>query len=352
MRYGEASGRLSNDDVARLSEQIAGLTSAGLPLSAGLRAAAEEMPRGRLRTTLGAIAESLDQGASMKEAVAQQGQRLPPHLRGLVLAGARTGKTSQVLGRFVAFMNVGADLRRRLWLNLAYPAVSLVVSLAVFTFVCSSLIGSFSTIFKDFGVPLPKITILILSVARLFDLSWPVFFEMVIGTVVLFAVGRLALNASTRRSLLAGVPVVGAVWRNSSLAEFSHLLALLLECEVPLPEALQLTGDGVQDDMVGRACALMAKDVEQGLSLAQAVTRQKLFPRGLARVMTWAEGHQSLPESLRMIGEMFEARARAQSGFAGAVIGVVAVIAILFGVALIVVGLFLPLITLITRLSG
>jgi hypothetical protein len=34
------------------------------------------------------------------------------------------------------------------------------------------------------------------------------------------------------------------------------------------------------------------------------------------------------------------------------VIGVVAVIAILFGVALIVVGLFLPLITLITKLSG
>ena len=43
MGHGDV-GRLSNDDVVRLSEQIAELTAAGLPLASGLRATAEELP--------------------------------------------------------------------------------------------------------------------------------------------------------------------------------------------------------------------------------------------------------------------------------------------------------------------
>ena len=41
-----ASGRLSGADAAQLSRQIAGLTQAGLPLSAGLTALSQELPRG------------------------------------------------------------------------------------------------------------------------------------------------------------------------------------------------------------------------------------------------------------------------------------------------------------------
>ena len=92
--------RLSSQDAAQLSEQIAGLTRAGLPLAPGLRALAEEMPAGRLRRMLGAVSRSLTQGASLDEAIAAQGGALPAHLRGLVLAGERTGRTGEVLGRF------------------------------------------------------------------------------------------------------------------------------------------------------------------------------------------------------------------------------------------------------------
>src|SRR5256885_6967362 len=95
--------RLSSQDAAQLSEQIAGLTRAGLPLAPGLRALAEEMPAGRLRRMLGAVSRSLTQGASLDEAIAAQGGALPAHLRGLVLAGERTGRTGEVLGRFAGY---------------------------------------------------------------------------------------------------------------------------------------------------------------------------------------------------------------------------------------------------------
>ena len=348
----EPGGRLSDDEVAHLAAQISSLTAAGMPLAPGLHATAEEMPHGRLRRALESVAGALDGGASVEEAIAAQGNRLPAHLRGLVLVGTRTGKMTQVLSRFVAFVSVGTDLRRRLWISLAYPFLSLILAFGVFVFICTGLVASFENIFKDFGIPLPKVTIALITVSHAFSGTWGVLIDALIALFVLWLLSYVFLNGPTRRSMISGVPVVGAVWRYTSLAEFCHLLALLLECEIPLREALRLTADGVSDATIDRACEGMGADVEQGLSLSQAIAARSVFPKGLARLLRWAEGHQSLSESLHMTGEMFEARARSQAAFAGTVLAVLSVMSVLGGISAVVVGLLLPMITLISRLAG
>jgi type II secretory pathway component PulF len=346
------SGPLSHDEVARLSGQIANLTAVGLPLGPGLEATARELPHGRLRSCLFALARSLDAGMSVGEAVESLGGRLPGHLRGLVEIGSKTGRMSQVLGRFVSFLDGGAEIRRRLTISLMYPIFALFMAMAIFVLVCVILVGMFEAIFKDFGIPLPLFTLGLLRVARVFQLGWRPLVEAAIGLCGLWVLARFALSARVRRSLISGVPVLGAVWWNTSLAEFCHLLALLLESEIPLSTSLKLTGEGVGDASVERACRALAADVEGGLPLSLAIARQPLFPRGLSRLLRWAEGQQTLPESLDMAGEMFAARARAQASFAGAVLSVLSVLSILAGIAAVVVGLFIPLITLISKLSG
>lgn len=348
----EGRGRLSGDDVARLTGQVAGLTSARLPLAPGLRAAAEEMPRGRLRAALVSVSDRLDRGATVEEALAAEGSRLPGHLRGLVSAGAKAGKISEVLGRFVAFQDVGAELRRQLWIGLAYPFLSLAIAGAVLTFICSSLVPNFESIFRDFGVSLPWLTTAMLTVSHGFAASWRLVAVVLAGALAIWVLAFVVMSAPVRRALAGGLPVVGVVWRNTSLAEFCHLLALLLECEVPLGEALRLTGAGVRDAAVDGASNGVARDVDGGLGFAQALARQPVFPKSLAGLIGWAETHQSLPESLHMAGEMFEAGARVQGGFAGTVFAVVVVLSILVAIVVVVLGLFLPLITLITKLSG
>jgi type II secretory pathway component PulF len=158
-----------------------------------------------------------------------------------------------------------------------------------------------------------------------------------------------------------------------------------------MPEALVLTGQGVQDEDVDRACRAMARDVEGGRSLSEAMSGRTLvvepsgpfdhlgrkggspeppsmenlisaregaaairraMPGSLARLLKWAENHRAIAEILHMAGEMFEARSRAQAAFAGTVMGVLAVVGVIMGIFIVVVGLFLPLVTLVSRLSG
>ncbi|MFO0911217.1 MAG: type II secretion system F family protein, partial [Isosphaeraceae bacterium] len=256
--------RLTSEEAARFSQEIAAITSAGLPLAPGLRATAEEMPPGRLRSALNAVASGIEAGAPLDVVVADPSNRLPAHLRGLVLIGQRTGKLGPILSRFVSFMNVGVELRRKLWNSLAYPLLAVFFAAAVFGFIASTIIPAFEHIFADFGIPLPVMTVAVIQIGRLFAMSWAGLVELAIALVVIAVFTRLLTGADQRRGFLSTIPVIGQVWRNTSLAEFCHLLALLLESEVPLPEAASLTAEGIGDARIARACRALSLDLKSG----------------------------------------------------------------------------------------
>jgi len=346
-----ARGGLTAADAAELSHQIAELTRAGLPLSQGLVALGEELPRGRLRQSMNELALTLEAGVPLDQAVEDHRGRIPPHLRGLVIAGVRSGRLGDLLKQFSSYVFIGTELKRALWVGLAYPALTVGVAFALFLFVCAVVVTQFDEIYRDFNIPLPGITLAMLFVARVVNSIWTPLGLVAGALFCSWLAIRLFLTRPVRRSLAGRLPLLGTVWRSTSLAEFCHLLALLLESHLPLPEALRLTGEGVQDAEFDVSCRRMAHEVESGRSLSDAMAERRLFPPGLPRLLRWAEGQKSLTEVLHIAGSMFEARARSQSTFVGSVMSVLCVVPVLW-IILIVPALFLPLITLISRLSG
>src|SRR5262245_7545711 len=89
--------RLSAEALITLNEEIAGMARAGLPLDQGLAALARDMGRGRLQQVTAGIADGLKSGLTLPEAIARQGDRVPPYYSGLLLAGVRSGRLQDVL---------------------------------------------------------------------------------------------------------------------------------------------------------------------------------------------------------------------------------------------------------------
>jgi type II secretory pathway component PulF len=346
------AARLSTKDAAVLSEQIAGLTRAGLPLASGLQALGAELPRGKLRRMLGAVSRSLTQGASLDQAIAAQGTALPAHLRGLVLAGQRTGRTAEVLARFAGYVQIGAQVRRQLWLSLVYPVASIVLAVALLLFALIFLVSGFEQIFADFGIPLPLLSRGLIAVSNGIREKGYTLAEagVVLGTIGVLAM--VAFGPAVRRSVISRVPLVGPVWTWTSLAEFCHLLGLLLESEIPLAEAVPLAGAGVVDADIQAGARVITADLARGESLGKVIGRRSYFPAALGPIVAWAEQHQSLAEALHVLGEMFEGRARSQASFASMVFTALTVLLILFGVSAVVFGIFVPLLQMIQKLSG
>lgn len=390
----KAGGRtpLTPSETERLTDHIAGVSRSGLPLGPGLRALGEELSDGGFRNSLIELADAIDRGSPLTAALESQQGRIPAHIRGLVLGGLRTGKLGDVLGRFSSYASIGTELKRGLWLGLAYPLFTLILALALLLLVDGLLVAQFESIFSDFGIPLPRLTIVLIETSRLVRAGWPVLAILFGLFVVGWLVMRFLLPAPSRNSLIGRIPVIGPLWRYTSWAEFCHLLALLLESELPMPDALRLTGQGIQNSDIDRACRAMANDVERGKTLSEAMSGRvpiikpsgpfdhldpkppgkptaptmenlltvregaaavrRAMPSSLARLLKWAESHRAIAEILHMSGEMFEARSKSQAAFAGTVMGVLAVFGVIMGVFTVVVGLMLPLITLLSRLSG
>jgi general secretion pathway protein F len=343
---------LSPEETAHLSDQIGGLARSGLPLGPGLIALSEELPRGALRSSLRELADALNQGVSLDVAIEQQEERVPAHFRGLVLGALRSGQLGEVLGRFSGYLSIGTELKRKLWLSLAYPIMSIVVAIALFVFVHVFVVAMFERIFLDFGIPLPGITLSMLLVSRVLRGGWPALAIIGGAILALWLILRLVLPAAQRGGVATGIPIIGRVWKYISWAEFCHLLALLLESRLTMPEAVRLAGEGVQNSDMARASVAMAADVEQGTPLAQALRHRREFPPGLSRLLRWATDNNAVAEILHVAGEMFEARARAQATFAGTVMTVLSVVIVLWGVFAVIGGLMVPLVHLISRLSG
>ena len=355
---GGGGGRLSAREASELSRQVAELGRVGLPLPSGLRALAEEVKAGRLRRALEDLAGAVEAGRPLDEAFAALGDRLPAHLRGLILAGVRTGRLGEALERSARHQDLVAELRRGLALSLAYPLALLggvlVLGLFVARMIVAPMIGMpLIETFTKSGINLPwATTILIRSSTAITEVGSLITAGAVLG-LILVALGAGTLGRGPwGRTLTSGVPLFGPLWRWSALADFARLLALLLEGEVPLPEALGLTGEGLRDRDVEATCRGLRAEVERGRPLSEAIALRRELPSGLARLVGWAETTRALPGALALAGDIYEARARAQARFVAVACNCLVIVAILCGAIFLICALILPLTQLIHWMAG
>ena len=208
--------------------------------------------------------------------------------------------------------SIGTELKRRLWLSLAYPILDRLHGRGrLFFFVCVILVEPVRRrSIRDFGIPLPRLTIaLIVDGAGREPGLAPRWSSSDRGQRLRLAGGTALLDAVARRSLAGRLPLVGRVWRATSLAEFCHLLALLLESRLALarsPPVDRRRGSRRRRRRVVPADGQPASS-RAGRSRRRWKTRGS-FPPGFRGWSRWAENQESLPEVLHMAGAMFEAR--------------------------------------------
>ncbi|MDB5351528.1 MAG: type secretory pathway, component PulF [Planctomycetota bacterium] len=348
-----ANGRPSGEEAIEFTRQIAALASAGLPLPSGLRALGEELPQGSLRGMLASVADRIDAGESIEDAITSEGARFPATLRGLIAAGVRSGRLAEALGRFLDVNDLGDSLRRQLKFSMIYPIVLLTSSFTIFVLVSVITAQGFASIFDDFGMSVPWITqTLVIASQAVIKSGWWLVFGPLIGITLTWVAMRLTLGAAERQRLIQRLPLIGPLSRDTTLAQFCPVLALLLESDVPLGEALSLAGQSSRDLGMAATTGEMAEDIAQGKTLGESVTDRHPFPRGFGAFLDWAQSHRGLAEALKLSAETFEARARSQAAFLSRFCNTISMVVVLWWVALTVIALFLPMVQLMNALAG
>jgi len=351
MNEDDSARPLSAEEGRMLAEHLASVTRTGLPLASGLKALAEELPERRLRRAIDRLARSLEMGESLEGALEQQGPWIPERLKELAVVGTKCNNLGELLGQYSNHINLGVELRRSLWMRLAYPITVVVLGTAIFSMVSLFLYQGLTQIFFDFGRPVPKLTRFLISAGAMIDRLWKP--ALGLGILLVMACGLYQWMSRGKLHRLAyRIPLLGSVWHHCDLAEFSRLLAVLLQNQVPLTSALSVAGDTVRNQRIARGALAVCDDVASGVSLSESLTRRELFPGGFFRLLKWAESNQALAEVFLLAGDLHEAWARRQACLARLIGGFLAGWFVAGGIFLIVLAGVLPLFQLIGWLSG
>src|SRR6058998_2038671 len=165
--------RVRPRDLLALTQQLATLFEAGLPLDRALTILEELAPNARVKAIVSDLLRSVRGGASFSEALAKHHPRPFSRLYiNMVRAGERGGVLEVTLRRLAEFLEARAAFSEAVITAVAYPAVVFTFGIGAIIFLMTFVIPRFATIFADLGQAIPLPTQILLTVSAIFSSYW------------------------------------------------------------------------------------------------------------------------------------------------------------------------------------
>ena len=336
---------LEAESLVRATAQLVG---ADLPLVDGLRAAAGEATSSRMSRALRHVANAIEKGSSLEQAIITCGPRVPAYLGGFLNAAEKTGKLGIVLTEWVENQWAVRNRWREVAAALTYPLISLALAGAVFLLLALVVVPPFKTMMTEFGLRLPIPTLVVFWMS---DVVLPQL--LVVSAAIVLGVGAVRLfgGRSAFSQLAGALPLVGKLWYWSGSAEGLRAVGMLVENQIPLPQALTLAASGISDEYIGHACRQLGQRTEGGQFLWEALVRTRLFPMSIIPVIRQGEQQGTLDSAFRTAAKMLEDRVNNRSLLVIQIVPPLIFVAVALLVGMTIIALFMPLIGLIQGLA-
>lgn len=307
---------LSLDDFLFFNEQLAALSKAGVPLENGLRQLVADVGSRKLKRLLLTLANDLESGTPLEQALERQKAHLPPYYASTVQAGLQSGDLGSALYGLAAHLQLKSNTRRALVELAAYPLVILTVALGVMSFVMRQVIPALGAMLMDLRetVVVPggatSDSNFVFQVAH----AWPTIEAIAANVLVAAVVFGLLLSSPLSRGLrervLRGIPGIARIYWYSVLARFTHTGALAAHAGVPLPQLVQTSAAATGSPALLKAAREVSEQLEQGMSIEQAAAGQTQIPALWTCLVATTAVRGDLAAGLSELARTYEQRAR------------------------------------------
>ena len=342
--------KLNLEQFLVFNQQFVTLIRAGLPILKSLELLKDNIRNARLKEAINAVHESVRDGTPLSEAFRDQ-NLFPPIYVTSVMAGEKSGSLPDVIDRYVQYQKVTLAVRKKIIVSLIYPAVLVVLVLALILFLVTYVVPEFAQLYDSMNAPLPGPTQVLIAVGVTFSENfWPIILGVaaLIGGVVWWV--RTGPASETFDKVKLRTPVVGAIWTKYQVSQLCRLLSTLLEGGIPLMSALETTGDSLGSRLMREAIAGVRTKVKEGRALSSSLQETGIFPPLAIEMIQVGESTGALPQMLNSVAEFFDEDV--SNAMAAALSLVEPAIMIFMGifVAFVLISLYLPMFSLAEQL--
>ena len=245
-------------DVAMFSRQLNVLVATGTPLADGLAALERQVKDADFKAQLAVIRDQVEQGLTLYDALGKAPKYFDEVYRNIIKAGEESGSLPTMLDRLAVLTRKQVQIRSQLSGAMIYPCLLICITIAVLAIMLTVVMPRFTGMFESLDVPLPATTLALMGASDILRTYW---------WIVLLAVGggavalRYALVSPMGKKFMDGmmlaIPVLRDVTRSYATARIARLMGVLIECNVPLLDTIQLvrnaTGNSKYEEMMVQA---------------------------------------------------------------------------------------------------
>jgi type IV pilus assembly protein PilC len=300
-------GRLKMSDFLIFNQEMIALLKAGLPVVRSFEILLERQKNPVMRRVLSDVRERVNSGASISEAFAEEGDLFPRLYWTSLRAGEKSGEIESVLRRYLKYQKTVMALTRKVVSTLVYPAILILLSIALITILMTFVIPRFSEFFSDFNAELPLLTVVVLEVATF--LKHNVLIILAALAAGGFLASRWFKTDVGRRwfdAVILKLPVVGGIFRRFSISQFTRSLGTLLGGGTPLVPALENAGEAIGNRSISLKVMEVVPKVREGRELWKALEQTGIFTDLTIEMIKVGESSGALEEMLASVSEFYD----------------------------------------------
>lgn len=305
-RIGGTRKKIKTSDFLIFNQEFIALVKAGLPILHGLGILSERMQDQNFKRILTNIRNEVESGTSLSEAFEHQGGFSRVYTASL-MAGERSGDLVGVIRRYVEYLKIILNIRRKVVSAMVYPIILIMLSIVLISIMILFVIPNFQTFYIDFDAELPVMTQMLMAVAFFFRDN--IFYLLGAGTLAVIgikfyersATGGVALDRAKMR-----IPVIGPLIQKFSISQMCRTLATLLGGGIPLLISLDVAAKAIGNRLLSREVSKVVQRINEGQSLADSLERTGLFTGMTVEMVKVGETSGALTEMLGNIADFYD----------------------------------------------
>jgi type IV pilus assembly protein PilC len=345
--------KVTQDDVTVMTRQLATLITAGLPLLRALELIHKQERNPVFKGILANIAESVSQGNNLSEALQAHPKVFDRLFVNMIRAGEAGGVLDKVLDRLAKFREKASRIQKKVKSAMVYPAVVVSVAVVIVFILMVKVVPSFQNLLSGQKTQMPALTAFVVGISNALVTYWYITPVVIIGGFV----GFKAWLASPKGKeifdrIIFTLPKVGGFVQIVSVSRFARTFGTLMASGVPILQAINITRDTLDNVVIAKSLERVHDRVRDGEPLSVPLEQTGVFPQMVTSMIQVGEETGQLPEMLNRVADIYDEEVDNAVGALTSIIEPVLIVGLAVVVGTIVLAMFLPLIALITKMSG
>ena len=304
-KHAAAGRRLKAKELAEFCRELSSMLGTGVSLVRSMQIILHRDLTPGMKTTFSCLNNQIKRGVALSEAMEQQDGVFPELLINMVRAGESNGKLDQSLQKMAehydAEHRTNQDIRGAMTYPIILIVITLLVIIAVFTFIFPTFIGVFG------DMELPAITQVMMAISNFMTNQWLLLLIIVMTAALgIYWLTRVNSVRYTWDRFKVKCPRVGKLMKIIYTARFARTFSSLYSSGLTILDALQITRGTIGNRYIAEQFDGVIRLVRQGTSLSESLSNVDGFDVKLTETIAVGEETGRVDDLLLNVAESFD----------------------------------------------